>query len=251
MRKILLLTLSILLVTGMTFAQKGNDGGGSKKNNNNNDKKDNNGGGGSCGNLGSSTAMFGSYQKNMLAKSSSSPTIMSIEAMALGGYGMISTSAGSFSVYNLMPRVKLNFGALSGDIRYNFLILTDASHANVGQTADALLEFNIAPVRGIKIFIGAGLMYNLSATENNMYYEGLIGADIAVSGKKFFVTPEIRYIYDPYNKTTLNFEGGAKATYKLFNISNIQLYANAGFNYQKYTGGGMFSPYLGLSFYMN
>lgn len=245
MRKILFITLSLLLVAGITFAQKGNDGGGKKTNN---DKKNNNdGGGSSCGNLGSTTALFGSYQKNMMSKSSSTPNIMSIEAMLLGGYGMISNDYGSTNVYNLMPRAKINFGILSGDVRFNYWMLTDTSLANVAQNVDALIEFNLAPIRGMKIFIGLGVMYDMLQTENNMYYEALLGADISLMGTKFYVTPELRYVHDFANSSMIYFEGGAKASYRLLSVKPIQLYANLGLNYQAYSESGVFTPYLGVS----
>lgn len=239
MKKILFTFLSLLLVAGMAFSQKTNDGGGKNTNNNdnnNNDKNNNDNTNNSCNNsvAGLGTKVFGAYQTAVLKKKDLNPTIMSVEVMPHVGFSTF-LNEGFVNTYNIVPRVKINFGALSGDVRLDYALSSEDTKVVMSQNVDALVQFNIIPVANLKIAIGQGVLYYLEG--GNYYHQSYLGADIGLAGQRILVTPEIRYTHDWANKSMVYTEGALRAGYRLFTIKSYPLYLNAGIAYRAFNGG--------------
>ncbi len=225
MKKITIILFTILFVTGSIFAQKGNDRKGNKNSNNKGDKpKDNTNGGGSdntCMNtaLSITGSILGSYQKNLLSSTRKRPWISSVEIMAHGGM------MGSY--LNALPRVRLNYGAISADIRYDYLKETLAETNNI----DALLDFNII-VGDFKMTLGQGVMYNVDTKLS--FHESFIGMDVGVMRRQIIVSPEFRFVYDWTNKAIISSEVTLKGGFRVLKLSRLDIYVNAAAGYRDF-----------------
>ncbi len=190
MMKLASLLLSVLFMTGSIFAQKTNDGGGTEGNNDGTTPKDEtednttpDTGDNTCMTtaLGITGILFGAYQSNLISSSNSNPSVTSFEIMLHGGIANSETE--SFII--ALPRVRLNYGALSGDFRYSYYT-TETGSVNF---LDALADFNIIAGKGFKMSIGQGVMYTLDDT-NTTYHESYIGMDIGLMDRSILISPE-------------------------------------------------------------
>ena len=227
MKKFTILLLSLFFIAGSVFAQKTNDGGSTGGNNKGNKPKDNtDGGGGSKG--GDNTCMntalsvtgvlFGAYQNNLLGSTNKRPWVSSFELMAHGGV--------LGSALNAVPRVRLNYGALSGDVRYDYI----KSNANVEtQNVDILAEFNII-AGDFKMALGQGVMYNVDIKQS--FHESFVGIDMGVMNRQVVVSPEFRFVYDWNNKVTVSSEFTLKGGFRILNMQKLAIYINAAGGYR-------------------
>jgi len=223
MKTITTILLSFFFMVGSVFAQKTNDGGSTGGNNKGDTPKDNTDGkGGNNSNVlyKITKVLFGAYQGHLLASSSKKPWITSFELMANGG--VVGNSI------NAIPRIKLNYGALSGDVRYDYLSNT----GGISQNVDILAEFNII-AGSFKMALGQGVMYNMDVKKS--YHESFVGIDIGIMNRQIMISPEFRYAYDWSNKLTMNSEFTLKGSFRILNMSKLAVYLNAAGGY-RYTG---------------
>lgn len=227
MKKITLILLSLFFVIGSVIAQKTNDGGSTGGNNKGNTPKDNanNTDGDKSTNdnvlLKITKVLFGAYQGHLLASSSKKPWITSFELMAHGGV------VGNYM--NAIPRAKLNYGALSADVRYDYLKSNSGATA---QNIDALAEFNII-AGNFKMALGQGIMYSMDAERS--YHESLVGIDFGIMNRQVVISPEFRYAYDWTNKLTMNSEFTLRGGFRVLNMAKLVVYINAAGGY-RYVG---------------
>ncbi len=216
MKKITILLLSLLFVAGSVFAQKTNDGGSTGGNNDGTTPKENtDGGSGDTGDnvlLKITKVLFGAYQANLMANSNKKPWITSFELMAHGG--MLGSSI------NAVPRAKLNYGALSADVRYDYI----SNDANISQNVDILAEFNII-AGNFKMALGQGVMYSIE--EEKSFHESFVGIDFGIMNRQIIISPEFRYAYDWGNKVAMNSEFTLKGGFRVLNLSKLAIYLNA------------------------
>ncbi len=219
MKKISVIFFVLLFVFSNAFGQKTNDNGSTGGNNNNNspqnnDKNNNNTSDGLLLQL--TKVVFGAYQTTLVNKRGNDPSIFGIEAGVTGG--LLTNTSGNFIA--LDPRLKLNRGALSFDARYDYLKGDDMS-----QNLDALAEFNII-VKGFKMAIGQGIMYNFESSI--IYHESLLGIDWSINNKQIIISPEFRLAYDWSVHKPVNSELNLKGGYRLLNLNKASLYLNVG-----------------------
>ncbi|RLD48235.1 MAG: hypothetical protein DRI94_12835 [Bacteroidetes bacterium] len=220
MKKTVIILFASVFYLSSVFAQKTNDNGGTgdSKNNNkppqNNDNNNNNTSDGLLLQL--TKVIFGAYQTTLINKRGNDPSIFGIEAGVTGGF--LTSASGSLIAVN--PRIKLNRGALSFDARYDYL-----KGDSTSQNIDALAEFNII-IKGFKMVIGQGIMYNLE--NSSMYHESLLGIDLGINNKQIIVSPEFRLAYDWSVHKPVNSEFNLKGGYRLLKLSKASLYLNVG-----------------------
>jgi hypothetical protein len=220
MKTITTILLSFLFMTGSIFAQKTNDGGSTGGNNKGNTPKDNTdkkGGSNDNALYKITKVLFGAYQGHLLASSNKKPWIKSFELMAHGG--LVGNSI------NAIPRVKLNYGALSGDVRYDYL----GNNVWVSQNIDILAEFNII-VGNFKMTLAQGIMYDMSIEKS--YHESFVGIDLGIMNRQIIISPEFRFAYDWENRRTINSEFTLKGGYRILNMSKLAVYLNAAGGYR-------------------
>ena len=217
MKKISIILFSIVFLSGSILGQKTNDGGG--KDDNNKPAGDN-----TCMNtiMEITGALFGSYQSNLISSSNKNPSVTSFEIMLHGGIavGNNETNMAAF------PRIRLNYGAISGDFRYTYM------EAGALNTLDAILDFNIIAGKGFKMSIGQGIMYAINETENKTYHESFIGMDLGLLDRMIIISPEYRLAYDYTISKPVNSELSLKGGYRLIDMSSFALYVNIAGGYQ-------------------
>ncbi len=236
MKKIALTLLSIVFVLSSVLAQKTNDGGGNNpsNNNNNNDNNNNNSGDNTCMSsvLDLGAVLAGAYHKNLLSSKKKNPSVISLEVAAIGGLAANMNGLVSSNYYNILPKVKVNYGAYSAEIRYNSMMWVDDPSIS-SKAIDGLVEFNIIPHKSFKLAIGQGVFYNFDS--ETAYHESLLSADIAVAGRSIIVSPEGRFIYDWANSETVYYEVSLTGGYRLVKAGPLNIMANAGVAYRNVT----------------
>ncbi len=232
MKKLASILLITLFLTGSIFAQKTNDGGGTDGNNDGNTPKDeteNNSnpdtGDNTCMTtaLGITGVLFGAYQNNLISSSNTNPSVTSFEILVHGGIANSETE----SFITALPRVRLNYGALSGDFRYSFYTNEDGSSSFI----DAVADFNIITGKKFKMSIGQGVMYTLDDT-NLTYHESYVGIDIGLMDRSILISPEFRLAYDWNIKEPINTEFSLRGGYRIFSTPKLDVYANVAAGYQ-------------------
>ncbi|MCD4794856.1 MAG: hypothetical protein K8R54_16595 [Bacteroidales bacterium] len=220
MKKAFTFFISILFLIGSISAQKTNDGGNTGGNDNNNDESCQN----SCMNtvVNIAGAIFGEYHRNLL--NSNDLSVTSLEIMLHGGAG----TGNDITYYTALPRVKLNYGALSGDFRYSYSAFETGSSSFL----DALLEFNIIAGNSFKMSLGQGIMFPIVENESNIFHESFIGMDIGVMDKMIMISPEFRLAYDWNISKPVNSEISLRGGYRIFGNSSFAIYANLAAGYQ-------------------
>ncbi len=236
MKKFTILLFSLLFIVGSVLAQKTNDGKGSKNKKDGGKPKDrndgrNDGGGGGGGNgnnacvstgLQLTSILFGAYQSQLISSSRKRPWVSSFELLLHGG-----TATGTYGTYiTALPRVRLNYGALSADVRYNYYTKDSSSFSFV----DALAEFNIISGNGFKMSIGQGIMYSVEGKKT--YHESFVGMDLGFLDRSILISPEFRLAYDWDIAKSIVSEVTMRAGYRVFNSSNFVVYANVSGGYQ-------------------
>ena len=223
MKKTIVILLSILFISGNIIGQKTNDNdntGGNSDNDNANDE--------SCGSTCANTALqifgsvLGAYHKDLLNSSESSVT--SFEIMLHGGAG----SGAGETYITALPRIRLNYGAISGDFRYSYSAYENSST----DFLDAIAEFNIIAGGSFKMSIGQGIMYSFEENENNIYHESFIGMDIGLTDRIILISPEFRLAYDWNISKPVNSEVSLRGGYRIFCNSSFAIYANLAAGYQ-------------------
>jgi len=227
MKKFTTILLSLFFIVGSISAQKTNDGGSTGGNNKGNKPKDTtDGGGGSGGDdnacmntaLSITGVLFGAYQNNLLGSTNKRPWVSSFELMAHGGvFG---------SSLNALPRVRLNYGALSGDVRYDYIKNTADV---VTQNVDILAEFNII-AGDFKLALGQGVMYNMDIKQS--FHESFVGIDMGMMNRQIIISPEFRFVYDWNNKETVSSEFTLKGGFRILNLPKLAVYINAAGGYR-------------------
>jgi len=232
MKKIVLTLLSIVFVLSSVIAQKTNDGGGNNpSNNNNNDGGNDNSGDNTCMSsvLDIGAVLAGAYHKNLLSSKKKNPSVVSLEVAAIGGLAANMDGLVSSNYYNVLPKVKVNYGAYSAEIRYNSMMWVDDPSIN-SKAIDGLVEFNIIPHKSFKLAIGQGVFYDFD--REAVYHESLLSSDIAVAGRSIIVSPEGRFVYDWANSETVYYEVSLTGGYRLLKTGPFNIMANAGIAYR-------------------
>ncbi len=216
-KKTITILFALFFSMSAVFAQKTNDNGSTGGNNNNNNPPHNDNNNTSDGVLLQLTkVIFGVYQAALINKRGNDPSVFGLETGVTGG--LLTSTSGSFMAVD--PRLKINRGALSFDARYDYL-----KGDYTSQNIDALVEFNII-VKGFKMAIGQGIMYNF---ENSaIYHESLLGIDLGLNNKQIIVSPEFRLAYDWSVHKPVNSELNLKGAYRVLNINKLSVYLNAG-----------------------
>jgi len=231
MKKLTIILLSILFIAGNAFAQKTNDNGGTGGNNDGNKPKDDtekntnpDTGDNTCMNTALSITgiLFGAYQSNLISSSKTNPSVTSFEILLHGG-----TASGNPSYITALPRVRLNYGALSGDVRYSYYSNENGSTSFL----DALADFNIIAGKGFKMSIGQGIMYTLDDAAQT-YHESYIGMDLGFMDRSILISPEFRLAYDWSINKPANSELSLRGGYRILSKSKFAVYANVGAAYQ-------------------
>jgi hypothetical protein len=245
MKKTFFIFMSLLLFSAISFSQKTRDDGNNNNNNNTDDGNVPDGENPCLNSIAEITGiLFGSYQSNLISGTRSNPSVNSFEIMLHGG-----VSAGeSGSNLIAMPRVRINSGALSGDLRYTY---TDNGEFEAGSVLDVVADFNIVAGDGFKLSLGQGLMYNLNLTSNNIFHESFVGMDLGIMESKILISPEFRMAYDWNISKPVNTEITLRGGYKLLDISSFSIYANVAGAYQ-YMNPGINRTliYGGLDFFI-
>ena len=220
MKKSIIILFCMLFIVSSITGQKTNDGGNTESNDNNNDESCQN----SCMNtlVDIACSIVGEYHKNLL--NSNDPYVTSLETMLHGGAGIRNDE----TYYTALPRVKLNYGALSGDFRYSYSTFETGSSSFL----DALIEFNIIAGKSFKMSLGQGIMYLLEKTENNIYHESFIGLDLGILNRMILISPEFRLAYDWNISKPVNSELSLRGGYQIFGNSSFAIYANLAAAYQ-------------------
>ena len=245
MKKILLIALSVLLTIGLATGQKRKDNGGSGGGNNNND-----GGGGSgdgsC--MSSATAMAsklaGAYHTKLL--SSSKIDAVSLEIMPVIGYTMPMDAANDNSYYNILPRIKGNYGAFSVDVLLDYWADTEDFSINPYKVGHGLVEFNVIPNNMFKLAIGQGVLYNIDS--EGIFHESFFGIETAVMKRTYMVNIDGRFAYDYVNSSPVYLSIEVKGGYKVAGFSHAAVYVNAGISYTDINNGFKnIVPFAGLN----
>lgn len=245
MKKLSLTLLSLIIVFSSVLAQKTNDGGGTTPgNNNNNDESKNNTNNNSCMSsvfeIGS--VLAGSYHKKLLSSSKKNPSVTSFELAVLGGYATSVDNLSNVDYYNLIPRLKLNWGAFSGDVRYNSMMWVD--DVKIGSEAfDGLVEFNFIPNSMFKLAIGQGIMYQLDTKK--AYHESLLAADLAINKRQIIISPEGRFVYDWANSMPVYYELALTGGYRILKFNAFNIFANLGASYRNYNNISQYAIVFG------
>ncbi len=228
MKKFIVILFVILFAFFDAFSQKGNDHGGTGGNNNTKPKNtDNNNSGTSDGLLLQITKIiFGAYQQVLISKKGSDPAVFGLEAGAEGGL----LNGNYESLISVDPRIRYNKGALSFDVRYDYLTGNSAK-----QNLDVLAEFNVI-VKDFKLAIGQGIMYDID--NENMYHESYLGIDLGFDSKQILISPEFRLAYDWSVHKPANTEISLKGGYRILNLPFAAVYLNVGAGY-RYMGENM------------
>ncbi len=227
MKKIILTALVALFTFSGAFSQKTNDEGSTGGNNNNtkpqnntDDNTDNNNGTSDGVLLQITKVLFGAYQQVLISKKASDPSVFGLEAGIEGGM-----SAGdNTSFVKVDPRIRYNKGALSFDVRYDYLTSNPTT-----QNLDALVEFNVI-IKNFKAAIGQGIMYNIES--GNMFHESYFGMDLGFNKKQILISPEFRLAYDWSVNKPVNTEIRLKGGYRILNLPVAAVYLNAGAGYR-------------------
>lgn len=248
MRKILIALLSIILVSGMAMGQKTNDPTGGNKDGNND------GGGGSdtdCLSAMSGTAgMFaGQYHNKLLGSSNKKEMARSYEIMPIVGFS-VPLDNNNLSYYNFLPRVRVNYGALSGDLLIDYWADTDDFSVNPYKSAHGLAMFNIIPNNMFRAAIGQGVLYNLDT--EGVFHESFLGIEGAIMRRTITGSLEGRLAYDYEISKPVYISIEAKGGYKLLAAGPTKLYANAGLAYRDVNNGWQdIVPFIGLNLIIN
>lgn len=225
MKKVLSILLSLVFIVSINFGQKTNDEGGKTDSNNDNDKpKEDN----ACMNtiMQITGALFGAYQSDLLASSNKNPAVTSFEIMLHGG---ISNSNSETNIA-AFPRLRLNYGALSGDFRYSYI--QQGEDLDPINTLDIIADFNIIAGQAFKMSLGQGIMYSINEQENKTYHESFIGMDIGLLDRMILISPEFRLAYDYNISKPVNSELSLRGGYRLIDMSSFALYLNIAAGYQ-------------------
>jgi hypothetical protein len=247
MRKILIALLSIILISGMAMGQKTNDPAGGGNN-------DGGGGGGSdtdCLSALSGTAgMFaGQYHSKLLGSSNKKEMARSYEIMPIVGYS-VPLDNNNLSYYNFLPRVRVNYGALSGDLLIDYWADTEDFSVNPYKAAHGLAMFNIIPNNMFRAAIGQGVLYNLDT--EGVFHESFLGIEGAIMRRTITGSLEGRLAYDYEISKPVYISIEAKGGYKLLAAGPTKLYANAGLAYRDVNNGWQdIVPFIGLNLIIN
>ncbi len=239
MKKTVIFLFSVFFAFNCVFAQKTNDNGSTGGNNNqqnppknNTDNNNNNNSGNSIlGNL--TKAVFGLYQQSLISRRGGDSYVFGLNIDIDGGF--LTSSGASF--INAVPRLQYNYGALSADIRYDYL-KGDATMQNL----DALAKFNII-VKNFKLAIGQGIMFDL--TNSGAFHESFLGIDAGLNNKQIIISPEFRLAYDWNAQKPVNTEIGIKGAYRILKASSVSVYLNAGAGYRYMRENGTFGNVFG------
>jgi hypothetical protein len=230
MKKTATLFVALFFVFANIFAQKTNDngstGGNAKDNNKPQNNENTNGDTSSDGLLIQITKIvFGAYQNALISKKGNDKSVFGMEAGMAVGY--LGGTSGNF--ITLDPRIKYNKGALSFDVRYDYL-----KGDYTSQNADILAEFNIIVGKVLKAAIGQGIMYNID--NNLIYHESLLGIDLGLNNKQIIISPEFRMAYDWSVHRSVNTEINLKGAYRILKLNAASLYLFAGGGYRGMSG---------------
>jgi hypothetical protein len=246
MKRVFSIFIALFFCFTFSFAQKTIDDGGKTNNNNNNNDGDVPETDNPCLNTTAEIIgiLFGSYQSKLVSSTYSNPSVNSFEIMLHGG---VSSGNGSSNII-AMPRLRLNSGALSGDIRYTY---TDNGDYEPGSVLDVVADFNIVAGDAFKLSLGQGIMYDLKLTDNAMFHESFIGMDLGIMDSKLLISPEFRLAYDWNISKPVNSELTLRGGYRLIQISSFSIYANLAAAYQ-YLNPGINKTlvYGGFDFYI-
>lgn len=243
MKKILILFLSVLFVFNYVAAQKTNDNGGNSGSNTNNDNNNNNNNSdNSCVSsiLNTADVLIGQYQSSLLKSKKKNPSVTSFEIDALGGLA----SRSGVNFYNILPRLKGNYGAFSGDLRLNHMVYAD--DPTIKTTGiDGLVEFNIIVGSGFKMAIGQGIYYDFDTEA--AFHESLLGVEFGMNERQIIVSPEGRLAYDWSNSLTVFYEVDLTGGYRFVKAGSMNLYVNAGAGYRNFSVSSYMLLYGGIS----
>ncbi len=249
MKKITVTILSILFIFSMVSAQKTNDNNSQGGNNNNvkpNDNTNNNDNNNNSDNTCLSSVMdlggvlAGAYHHKLLGSKKKNPSVTSFEMGLIGG---LATASGS-NFYNILPNIKGNYGAYSGEIRFNQMIYKDDTTIKTSGI-DALAEFNIIAGQVFKFEIGQGLYYDFDLKKG--YHESLLGMELGFMKRRILFAPDFRYVYDWTNSVRVFSEFGLTGSFKFLEAGPLNLYVCAGAAYRSFVVSDYTIYYGGLN----
>ena len=172
---------------------------------------------------------------NSLLKNSEDPTIISLELMPQFGYGVhfSDNQQDLYKYYDILPRIRGNYGAFSSELRFDYLLeINDSVAFNNFSVLNWQFMFNIIPSEALRISLGQGVLYEFENRKS--YHESFLGVDIGINEKQFLISPEARLAYDYEGQRIAYFETGLRWNFRILDIKHLYAYVTLGGAYRNY-----------------
>ncbi len=151
---------------------------------------------------------------------------------------------------HFLPEVRLNWGVLSTQFKYNYLQESKNDSTFTYKTWHwQLLQLNIYPSENFIIRFGAGIFYDYFVSSS--YNEFFLGLELNSENEMFFVNIEGRYCdtYHQVENRAVYREANARFNLKILDTPHFWTYLSIGGIYHNYYGEfGILSGQVGLNF---
>jgi hypothetical protein len=164
-------------------------------------------------------------QKDMLARKSKNPAIVSLSVMPQVAYG--------FSDYLIaLPRVRGTWGIFSTDVRMNFLAEIDSLSGDVYKTTDwQILQLNVVATADGMLRLGTGIMYEEFTRRS--FPEHFIGGEFYFDDRWTGIA-EFRVAKNYSVGSTPRWEFSLRGDKKILSRKHFMGYVSVGGMFQRY-----------------
>jgi len=162
-----------------------------------------------------------------MEKSYDIPRVTSLEFMPQFAFHAPST-------YQVLPRIRGNYGLFSTDFRYNFMLETSSlNSADFYKTFDwQIIELNLILTESFNFRIGSGFMFE--DYSEKFYNENTAALDYYFKNDVFKIGSEFRYAVDYDTDAVPRTEGSIGLDFRFFEMNTVSGYFNLGGMYQNY-----------------
>lgn len=160
------------------------------------------------------------WQSQKLQNREQVPTMVSLELMLQG-------AVQPSSYYIIHPRLRANWGLLSTDFRFNYLVEEDIEGTKVLRTDDwQVLQFNIVTARNVGFRIGGGLLHE-AYSGNKTFSEWTMGLTLQSNDLRLGGMTEYRW-------AEVRKEWNAQFQFRIIDTGSLHGFASIGVVYQRY-----------------